>query len=89
MKASDGTMNDTITVTITVTNEDEAGTVTLSPGQPQVGTELTATLEDPDGVVSGTTWRWESSANGSTGWATVTGATDAVRTSSYTRSKLT
>ena len=76
--------DDTITVTITVTNEDEAGTVTLSPGQPQVGTDLTATLSEPDGVVSGTTWRWESSANGSTGWATVTGATDAVTTSSYT-----
>ena len=85
VKASDGTIDDdTITVTITVTNEDEAGTVTLSPGQPQVGTELTATLEDPDGVVSGTTWRWESSANGSTVWATVTGATDAVTTSIYT-----
>ena len=76
--------DDTITVTITVTNEDEAGTVTLSPGQPQVGTDLTATLSEPDGVVSGTTWRWESSANGNTGWATVTGATDAVTTSSYT-----
>ena len=76
--------DDSIEVTITVTNEDEDGTVTLSPGQPQVGTELTATLEDPDGTVSNTTWLWESSANGSTGWATVTGATDTVTTSIYT-----
>ena len=87
-KDSDGnpdtTMDDSIEVTITVTNEDEDGTVTLAPPQPQVGTALTATLSDLDGAVSGTTWVWESSADGNTGWTAVTGATSTVTTSSYT-----
>ena len=49
---------DTIMVTITVTNVDEAGTVTLSNVQPQVGTELTAMLEDTDGDPTSVTWQW-------------------------------
>ena len=49
---------DTIMVTITVTNVDEAGTVTLSTVQPQVGTELTAMLEDTDGDPTSVTWQW-------------------------------
>ena len=58
--------SDSITVTITVDNLDEAGTVTLSPAPPQVGTALTATLDDPDGAATGVTWQWErSGANGS------------------------
>ena len=50
----------TITVTITVTNVDEDGTVTLSSSQPQEGTQLTATLTDPDGEPTGVTWEWAS-----------------------------
>ena len=69
---------------ITVTNEEEDGTVTLSSDQPQVGTALIATLTDPDGTVSGTIWVWESSADGSTGWTTLNGASSTVTTSSYT-----
>ena len=80
----DSLMDDTIDVTITVTNEDEDGTVTLAPRQPQVATALTATLTDPDGTVSGTTWVWESSSDGTTGWTVVSGATSTVTTSSYT-----
>ena len=38
--------DDTITVTITVGNVDEDGTVTLSSTQPIVGTSLTASLDD-------------------------------------------
>ena len=53
--------SDTITVTIEVINVDEPGTVTLSPGQPQEGTELTATLTDQDGVSGSSTWQWASS----------------------------
>ena len=80
----DTVMDDTIDVTITVTNEDEDGAVTLAPPQPQVATALTATLSDPDGTVSGTTWVWESSADGNTGWTAVSGATSTATTSSYT-----
>ena len=45
-------------VTVTVTNVEESGTVTLSTVRPEVGTGLTAMLTDPDGEVSGLTWQW-------------------------------
>ncbi len=73
---SDG-LYDTLDVTVTVTNEEEPGAVTLSPSPPRVGTPLTATLTDPDGSVSGESWTWERSSDGSTGWTAVTGATSA------------
>ena len=41
-----------ITVTINVTNLDEAGTVALSVEEPVMGRPLTATLSDPDGGVT-------------------------------------
>ena len=61
------TATDTIIVTITVTDENDAGEVTLSPVQPRVGARLTATLTDPDGSISGETWLWESSQD-QTNW---------------------
>ena len=54
----DSAPDDTITVTVAITNVDEDGTVTLSSLQPQVDAVLTATLDDPDGDVSGETWVW-------------------------------
>ena len=42
--------------------------------------QLTATLEDGDGGVTGETWQWARSENGRTGWTNVSGATS----SSYT-----
>ena len=67
----------TIDVTITVTNVEEPGTVTLSSTQPIVGTLLTATLTDPDDVSGSVTWSWESSPNMSS-WGPINGAdTDA------------
>ena len=58
---------DSITVTINVNDVEESGKVGLSWKQPQVGTELTATLTDPDGDISGVTWQWaKSSSNGGT-----------------------
>ena len=72
--------DDTITVTITVNNVDEAGTVTLSSTQPVEEIRLTATLDDPDVVVSGSvTWSWAGSPNGSS-WTPISGAD----TASYT-----
>ena len=54
-------------VAVEVTNVEEAGMVTLSALQPQSNVELTATLTDPDGGITGTTWQWAkaSSKNGS------------------------
>ena len=70
------------TVTITVGNVEEAGTVRLSSLQPQVGFQLTATLDDLDDVVSGSaTWLWAGSPNGSSSsWTLISGATSATYT---------
>ena len=53
--------SDTTTVAVAVTNVEEQGTVTLNPDRPLVGTALTASLTDPDGGVTGETWRWSRS----------------------------
>ena len=45
-------------VTVTVDNIEEAGTVTLSNLQPEDGVEISASLTDPDGRISGLTWQW-------------------------------
>ena len=59
---------------------DLPGSVTLSPvGAPEVGTEITATLIDPDGGVTGETWQWQRSADEVT-WTAIDGAS----TASYT-----
>ena len=63
-----------ITVTIAVTNLDEAGTVTLSAEEPAVGAEVTATLGDPDGSVTDVTWQWAKSADMDS-WMDISGAT--------------
>ena len=69
--------DDTITVTITVGNVEEAGTVTLGSTQPIVGTSLTAMLDDPDEVRGSVTWSWAHSQNGTSSWTLITGATSA------------
>ena len=67
-------------VTITLTNIEEDGTVTLSMTQPLARTQLTATLTDPDGDVTGTTWLWaRSDAQGGT-YTAISGATLATYT---------
>ena len=60
--------DDTVTVTITVNNVDEPGTVTLSSLQPIEGTPLTATLDDPDEVSGIVTWSWRRSPNRNSSW---------------------
>ena len=71
---NDPSADNTIDVTITVTDLDEAGNVILSSLQPQVDTALTATLEDPDGGAPSPTWKWESSSNWSSDWTTISDA---------------
>ena len=63
-----------VAVTITVTNVDEDGTVTLSSMTPVVDAMLTATLSDPDGGVTGETWQWSKSMDMSS-WMDIAGAT--------------
>ena len=60
---TDTAIDDSIDVTIDVTNEEEAGTVSLSSTQPELNTELTVSLTDPDGWVTNVTWQWARSAD--------------------------
>lgn len=61
--------------TITVTNDEEPGALTLSASHPSVGTAVTATLTDPDGSISSQSWQWSHAAG-----SDISGATS----SSYT-----
>ena len=72
---ADTEVDDTLSVTVSVTNRDEDGTVRLSTNSPSEGREVTASLSDPDGSVSGTSWQWSraNSINGT--YANIGGAT--------------
>ena len=63
-----------VTLTITVTNEDDAGAITLSSQAPVVGIDLTASVTDPDGGVSSIVWTWSKSSD-QTAWTAIAGAT--------------
>ncbi len=76
----DTTNDDSIDVTINVNNVDETGTVSMSTTWPRQRTTLSASLTDPDGSVSDTSWQWARSANGSTGWRDIARA----RSNGYT-----
>ena len=76
VKASDGTNEDTIAVTINVSNVDEAGTVTLTnDAPPGVGTALVASLTDLDGTPSNVTWQWSSGSTADGTFTDIAGAT--------------
>ena len=60
VQASDGKKTGMRKVMVSVTNEDEGGTVTLSKVQPVVGIPVKAMLTDPDGGISKLTWQWSS-----------------------------
>ena len=51
-------------VVVTVTNEEEAGKVTLSTVQSEDGERLSAVLNDPDGRTTSVKWQWYRSTNG-------------------------
>ena len=74
------TIDDTHDVTVTVTNVDDEGELTLSSENPVVNSALTATLTDQDGGITGETWKWEISEDGQSNWNTISGKT----TNSYT-----
>ena len=70
--ADDSSDRRTIAISIAVFNVDEPGTVTLSSVQPQVGTALTATLDDPN-YKSDLAWSWERSSD-QVFWIVIIGA---------------
>ena len=77
VEADDGTYYDTHDVTVTVTNVNEDGVVTLTTQSPAVGTAITADLTDPDGVVSGSeSWQWAREQDDSS-YSDIAGATSA------------
>jgi hypothetical protein len=55
---------------------DPPGEVTLSSGQPQVGTELAATLTDADEGIADVIWLWERSTDQDS-WSAISGAESA------------
>ena len=72
--AAGGSVTDTHAFTVTVTDVDEEGALSLSSTRPALGSALTAVLTDPDGVTGGTAvWRWERST-GRNAWAVIAGA---------------
>ncbi len=78
--AEAGATSVTMSVTVTVTDVDDAGTLALSSTRPRMGTALTATLDDPDGVVDGTpVYTWERSLNPNS-WAVIAGAASSTYT---------
>ena len=71
---ADSSVTDTHTFTVTVTDVDEEGALSLSSTRPALGAVLTAVLSDPDGVTAGTAlWQWERST-GRNSWAVIDGA---------------
>ena len=69
----DSTIDDLIEVSIDVSNVDEAGTVSVSLEQPEVGTALVVSLSDPDGSLSDISWQWARSSD-RTDWQDMAGA---------------
>ena len=55
------TIDGSVAVTITVTDVEEDGSITLSRATPAVGIAVTATLSDPDGGETAITWQWAKS----------------------------
>lgn len=83
VKAADQKGANTI-LAVTIEIDDRDGSVSLSPLSLQDGDQVTATLTDPDGDVTGVTWVWASSPNGTSGWTDISGATSATYTAATT-----
>ena len=75
MVINDDSIDVTTVVSVRVIDVEEEGVVTLSDQEPEAGTQLTATLTDGDGGVTGESWEWWRSQDGRTGWSPISGAT--------------
>ena len=63
------------TTGMVTTVQDQPGAVSLSSMTPMVGVELTATLSDPDGGMTGQTWMWSKSMTMDGTFMDIAGAT--------------
>ena len=70
---SDGVgVDDSRSVTVTVINVEEPGTVALTTLQPKEGEDLMAELDDPDGgVAADPTWQWARSSSRNGPWTDI------------------
>ena len=75
----DNVIDDSIEVTITLTNADDPGTVTL-PTEITSWEAATATVTDPDGAVSNLTWQWSIGNTPTGSFTNISGATSATYT---------
>ena len=70
--------------TVTLLDNDDptnpSGSVWLSSSSPQVGRQLTATVMDPSGNISGTSWQWQRRPDDSSPWQPAGGASWSVHT---------
>ena len=73
-------LSGSLSVTVTVTDAEEEGVVTIEPRRGWDGTTFAAVLDDGDGGITGETWQWERSSNGRSSWTDIAGA----GSSSYT-----
>ena len=71
--------DDSIRVTILVTNQDDPGVITPSAPTPRVDEPFSAALADPDGGVTDLAWQWDRSPDKAT-WTPIDGATTNVYT---------
>ena len=72
---SDGIGTGRAAVSAPTDRVDQRGAVELSSNVPDVGVQLTATLTDPDGMVTNAEWRWQwSPSSGMQSWSDVAGA---------------
>ncbi len=75
---ADEAWDDEITVTVSVTNLDEPGEVSLSSNNPQVDTDLWVSLTDPDGSTANLRWQWQKADTAdATTWTDIPGTTSA------------
>ena len=74
MAEDDGMLSGSLSVTVTVTDVEEDGVITLSPLRGWDGTSFVAVLDDDDGVRGSVDWQWQRSSNRS-GWNDITGGT--------------
>ena len=73
-RATVGASGGTHEVAVTVTDVDEAGTVSVDRPQPQVSRPFAAVLSDEDAGVTGERWQWAKSEDGAF-WTDIKGAT--------------
>ena len=59
LRAVDGKADTTVAITVSVSNEEERGTIAFTPSQPQAGHPITAQLSDPDSSITGASWQWQ------------------------------